>query len=430
MKVVIFTPAIKTSAIGRMACLITRALVFQGHEVVVVRTENENFLDKATHDFGAELVPWNDTGRTCRHASSAEVLVYQIGDNYAFHHGCLEWLPRFPGIVCLHDFFVGNLFYGWSQMHRLQADATLRAWYGDEVARRFFGYHNSETFIEGTREASPMTEWICSMAHGVITHSSWAVERVLNSCPGPVCVVPLAYDAQNIAKSHTTSDDGNFRILTVGHVNSNKRVASVIRAIGNSPLLRQRSVYCLVGDIQPEAAHELSNLARMCQVNLVISGEVDDATLINAIAQADVISCLRWPSLEAASASAVEAMLYGKPTIVTDTGFYREIPDSCTVKIDPENEIATLQSALELLCEDLELRRALGARGQQWAKCTFTPENYAQKLIDISTSSRKAKPVIGAMNYFADLMGRWGATENLLDVENTMGPLRLFETGS
>lgn len=430
MNIVLFTPAVKTSAIGRMACLVTRELLAQGHEVSVVRTEDEVFLDKPKHDFGVELIPWNDSDQIVSLANQADALVYQVGDNYPFHRGCLEWLPRLPGIVCLHDFFLGHLFYGWSQERRQEADAILRAWYGDEVARRFFSYPDSEAFIEGTRNTSPMTQWMCSMAHGVITHSSWGIDRVLKACPGPVYVAPLAYDApENIFKnSGTHSSDGGrqFRILTIGHVNPNKRVESVIRAIANSALLRQRSTYRLVGQIRPETIHELSVLARNSGVNLVISGEVDDAALAHAVEQADVISCLRWPSLEAASASAIEAMLYGKPTVVTDTGFYRELPDECVKKIDPNNEIDSLQSTLEQLFKDLELRHTLGIQGQQWAKSTFTPENYARKLIDIADSVNKAKPMIAAANYFVDVMNRWGATTNVINLESTMAPLHLI----
>jgi glycosyltransferase involved in cell wall biosynthesis len=357
-------------------------------------------------------------------------LVYQVGDNYQFHRGCLEWLPRLPGIVCLHDFFLGHLFDGWAQEHRREADATLHVWYGEEAARCFFRYPDSELFIKGKQDVAPMTEWICSMAHGVVTHSSWGIKRVLNSCPGPVYVAPLAYDAPKIKSIDANtyySESNQFTILTIGHINPNKRVASVIRAIGNSPLLRQRSIYRLVGNIQPEAVHELSALARKCQVNLVISGEVDEANLAHAIEQAEVVSCLRWPSLEAASASAIEAMLYGKPTIVTDTGFYRELPDTCVKKIDPENEISSLQLTLEQLLVDSQARYALGAAAKTWAEATFTPENYAQKLIDIGFSTNKAKPMIAAANYFTEIMKRWEATEELINLENTIAPLRLFK---
>src|SRR3712207_9006373 len=46
--------------------------------------------------------------------------------------GGVRWLADFPGLVCLHDFFLGHLFYGWAQTDRPQAEAILQCWYRSE----------------------------------------------------------------------------------------------------------------------------------------------------------------------------------------------------------------------------------------------------------------------------------------------------------
>ena len=431
MKLVIFTPAMKASAIGRMTSLVTRSLAGNGHEVVVVRAEDETHQSSPPHDFGVELVPWTDSDQVASLTQSADALVYQIGDNYPYHRGCLEWLPRAPGIVCLHDFYLGNLFYGWAQHHGVEAEATLRAWYGTEAAERFFRYDNFEAFIDGTKDAAPMTEWVCSLAHGIITHSSWGIQRVLKSCPGPVRVVPLAYDAPNLSALHPIDREAHrdrFNVLTIGHVNPNKRAESVIRAIGNSAVLRRNTTYRLVGHIQPDMSEHLASLARSLQVNLVISGKVDSDTLLQAIGEAHVICCLRWPSLEAASASAIEAMLYGKPVVVTDTGFYSELPDVCVRKIRIQNEIPELQQALEHLCENEGERLALGAKAAEWAAVTFSAEIYANQLIAVSLAAQRAAPMLKATQFLAGTLWQWGASPALMTLSDMTEPLRLFDS--
>lgn len=430
MNLVIFTPIIKTSAIGRMAALVTHALTVQEHEVTVVRTENENLFHRETHDFGVTVLSWNDSARLTEAVQRADTVIYQIGDNYEFHQGGLHWLPSLPGLVCLHDFYLGNLFYGWAQSRRADADAVLRTWYGGDVASQFFGFSSNGDFIADTCNVSPMTEWICSMVQGVITHSAWGCERVLNSCPGPVRVVPLAYNALDASASSNCgqpANSENLQILTIGHVNPNKRVESVIRAIGDSLLLRQRVTYRLVGHVEHETVNSLSTLARNLGVRLVISGEVDDAALSQAIAASDAISCLRWPSLEAASASAIEAMLNGKPVIVTDTGFYAEIPDQYVFKISPDNEIPDLQSVLESLLNDEGRRKAIGSQGQQWASQTFTAENYAYELTDAVEQMLKSRPTLKAVDYFCNVMHQWSENDALLNMKEIMQPLRIFE---
>lgn len=433
MRLVIFTPAIKTSAIGRSTSLVTHALTKNGHAVVVVRSEDASLMQAETHDFGVELVPWKASGRIEDLVRDADALVYHIGDNYVYHRGGLEWLHRAPGVICLHDFFLGNLFCGWAQDHMAEALKTLRAWCGDEVASAYFGHSATEKFIEATKVEAPMTEWICSMANSVITHSGWGVQRVLDSCPGPVQLVPLAYDApasESVRKGAIKRErpTEEFKVLTVGHVNPNKRAESVIRAIGNSAVLRGNTIYRLIGLIQPEVAERLASLAKSLQVKLVIAGEVDSDSLLQEIGQAHAICCLRWPSLEAASASAIEALLYGKPVMVTDTGFYAELPGDCVRKIQIQNEIPELQQELERLCQNESERVALGARAAEWAAATFSTENYANRLVDISLATQRAAPMLKASQSLAGMLWRWQASPNLMALSDVTQPLRLFDS--
>lgn len=429
MKLLIFTPTVKTSAIGRMTCLVSHALVAQGHEVVIVRTESDALLSRPSHDFGTRMIPWNDEQQVLHAAGQCDIAVYQVGDNYLYHEGCVAWLARLPGVVCLHDFFVGHMFYAWAQKNMDAANSILKHWYGDDVVKRFFKYPDNPAFIEGTKDKAPLSEWIASQALGVITHSRWGTPRLARSCAGPVSVVPLAYDApgESLATSgYEPNKFGRMKLLTIGHINGNKRVANVIRAIAASPLLKQNVVYRLVGSIDPETVLELSALANGSRVNLVISGAVDDAELAHAVGEADVMSCLRWPSLEAASASAIEAMLYGKATVVTDTGFYSEIPDDCVEKISHEDEINEIRATLERLYSSPGARAALGERARQWASSTYSADNYARQLVEVSVASQKSRPRVNAKAYFVRVMKQWGASDELLNAEETLASLAVM----
>lgn len=428
MKIVLFSPTIKKSAIGRVASLVTRKLVDQGCNVSVVRAEMSHLMNEPTHDFGVELMSWDDSRRIRKLGDRGDLFIYHIGNSYDLHAGCMAWLPRYSGVVCLHDFFLGHLFSEWSRTHPALAPAIIRSWYGEETAGRYFRFPDSESFIEGTRETAPLTEWICSMALGVVTHSHWGIERVIRSCPGPILIVPLAYTVPILGSADDVADaqNGKFNILTVGHVNRNKRIAQVIRAIGSSQLLRQKSIYRVVGKIQSELADELSALAEEQQVNLIVSGEVDDAQLTRSFIAADVVSCLRWPNLEAASASVIESMLFGKATMVFDTGFFGELPDAVVKKVDLGNEVLNVKSTLEELALDSQERDSLGARAAVWARATFSPDNYAQRLIEIGGLVAKTRPKIAAVNHFVQLLERWGASHRIMTSEDTSDPLCLF----
>ncbi|MDF4002850.1 glycosyltransferase family 4 protein [Luteibacter sp. PPL552] len=427
MNIVIFTPAIRSSAIGRMAAIVVRELLARGHEVHVVRAESEALQVHPTHDFGVECLPWMSP-RVADVVAAADLVSHQIGNSFDYHEGNLHWLDSAPGLVSLHDFYLGHLFFGWACQHVEEAKRELVRWYGVGAGDAFFAHANDASFIDLTRDSMPMTEWIASRAIGVVTHSSWGVARVLDACAGPVWTLPLAYDAHGEASDRSARDpDADVAVLTVGHVNPNKRVDQVIQAIGSSELLRRRIVYRIVGRAEPSMQAHLSALAQSLDVRIVISGEVDDAVLEQAFSQADIVTCLRWPSLESASASAIEAMLHGKPTLVTDNAFYSELPDDCVVKIHMDDERNEIRTSLESLCTDVAGAHALGDRARVWARHMFTAAKYADGLEALASPFRRAlwlkRGAEAISGYLRSWHGgmHWMGTPSLADVTDIIG---------
>lgn len=430
MKLVFFSPFLKASAIGRVTALLVRSLYALGHTAVVIRAEQEDLLHSPVHLCEAEVIAWTQADAVNDAIRDADAVIYQIGDNYLYHQGCLHWLPLQPGIVCLHDFFVAHLFMGWAQGRIAEAQEILTQWYGAAAAPEFFASAvNAETFLATASGSYPMTEWICSMASGVISHSNWGMSRVEKACPGPVRVVSLPYDAPGAEPVSNRSFASTARIclLTVGHANQNKRIDSVIRAIGASETLRKHVTYRLCGWIDPSVAATLTALAHSLSVELLISGQLEDADLQMAFKEADVLCSLRWPSLEAASASVIEGLLYGKPIVVTDTGFYSELPNDCVRKISPANEIADLTVVLEQLCDDADARHRLALRGQQWATATFRADHYAARVLEMAQLTAASGPIVTMVSCLLDQLNAWGGTDALLTAEDMARPLEIFE---
>jgi len=433
MKIVFFTPVLKVSAIGRVSSLVVPQLLKLGHEVVVVRTEDPGFFEKPIHPFSCRVIFWTNEEQVLQLATQADLLVYQIGDHYPYHRGCLEWLPALPGVVSLHDNFLGNLFFPWAEkIGRACAIEQICTLYGSEVARRFFDHADAASFISYASEFAPMTEWVASMASAVIIHSGWSIDRIKTACVGPIEVVPLPYDAPYASyatNSRRQIMDGRRRViaLTIGHVNANKRYTSVIKAIGMSPLLRSCLTYRIVGAIEPPIKKDLQALAKELNVEMVITGEVDDRTLADEIQQADVMCCLRWPVLEAASASTIEAMLYGKPAIVIDTGFYHELPDDCVLKVAIKSELTDLQRVLEYLVDSPDEGIAIGKLASQYAHKTFRPDYYATRIIAMKQRLDRSQLILNAAQVFSDQLKNWGAKGDPEILASITAPLTLFK---
>jgi glycosyltransferase involved in cell wall biosynthesis len=430
VRLLFFTPALRASAVARASTLIVRALLRQRHQVTVVRTEDTSYLSMPTRVFDVELVRWDDRARVDQEMRSSDSVIHQIGNSYEFHRGNLDWLAASGGVVCLHDFFLGHLFWGWSEARRDRAANILRAWYGAGVAAGYFAFSDPGGFIDSTHREAPMVEWIASMADGVATHSSWGVDRVLASCGGPVDVMPLPYDAPNAVPADMADAPAHadrFMLLTIGHINPNKRVDTVISAIASSRLLRERCHYQLVGRVEPETSRNLAALAASLRVSLELTGEVDDERLALAMRRADVLCCLRLPALEAASASAIEAMLYGKAVVVLDTAFYRELPDDCVCKVAPESGTAGVRRALERFAQQRDQGRALGARARNWAAATFSADAYAEGLVALCERAVRSAPALRAARTSAESLLAWGASDRERTNRLTLDPLQILE---
>ncbi len=188
----------------------------------------------------------------------------------------------------------------------------------------------------------------------------------------------------------------NTLLVTVGHVNSNKRVHAVIEALAARPHLCRALTYAVVGPADSVYQDRLLKAVRKHRLENVVHflGYVSDDVLESYVEQADVCVNLRFPATEGASGSAVEEMMRARPLLVTDTGFFRELPDDCVLKVDPQREAQELPVALDRLIRDVELRRRMGRRAAEFAEENCRPEQYALNLLQFAREVRDAIPLL------------------------------------
>lgn len=416
MKVAWVTPYSTRSAIGRFSRMLTGALNEIGHAVTIVRCETVEVLNGSEVLAGTKVVRWDEVFDRPDFWDPFDTVVYNIGNHYPFHAGVLDLLPKYPGIGIFHDYYLLSLFLGWrnaSGGHGV-ADRILDDLYGEGAALRLHAAEGYADWCEYTSEHFPMTEWIAQLVHGAVAHSSFYAERLKRWCGGPVMVTPLTYDALSEFGSLAGRDENaSVTVLTIGHVNENKRVESVIRAIGSSALLRNRCSYHVVGLVTDKERDRLTAVAQSVFFRgLEITGEVSNEILQERIEAADVICCLRWPVLEGASASTIEAMLSGRPVIVTDAGFYRDLPDDLVFKVDAKCELRSLTAHLTRLVLDPALRAAVGVRAAAWAQQAFSVEAYVARLVPFLEDVARLRPALRTAADFGHLLAELGLRPN------------------
>jgi glycosyltransferase involved in cell wall biosynthesis len=154
-----------------------------------------------------------------------------------------------------------------------------------------------------------------------------------------------------------------------------------------------------VGRIEPAYRARLESLIAELglQDAVHVHGEVSDFELHWRFVEADVLACLRWPALEGASASCIEAMSYGKAVIVTDSGFYNSIPSDCVLKVSLAHEAQELAQHLEMAVVDVNRRDALGNRARDWARQEYAPETYAERIEPLLEAAAEERPSADAL---------------------------------
>ena len=410
MRVVLVTPTARSSAIGAISSRLALHLAINGHKVDVVGSETTASFGAPEHPFPSATIHYGESvvEEKLRHADS---VIYQIGNNYSNHAGAVYWLHRMPGVVCLHDAFLGHLFSAWAQENWARAQSVLARWYGPEVQRDYWDWQARSDFLESTIERAPMTEWICSAATGIFTHSNYYVNRAVSACSGPVWSFPLCHAKDTSAVVDLVSArqlrvPDRYVVVTFGHIIPNKRVDLIIDAIGTDPKLKQTVDYRVVGPITPSYRHALERQAHHKGVSFTLTGEVSDAQLAVEISDADAVVALRWPAAEIASASVIESLWYGKPTIVTNTGWYSELPDDIVYKTHSNIESEQLSKILMSVLHSSN-KLAKVDKITNYSRVTFNSETYCAYVLQFIVQNYKIFLVQNEIRRILSSLTRW-----------------------
>ena len=412
MKVAWFTPFSRRSAIGEYSTHVASALADSCDVELWVATEDSRRkTDLPVRDFAA-------SPRLLNHLPEYELVVYNMGDHLGFHGAIYDVSRKYPGVVVLHDRIAHNLLFSY-WLARGRTDeyvALMEAFYGARgrrIAEESFAGRRKPVW-ESDEEllAFPLFEEVLVGARGVVVHSPSHADAVRERWWGPVGSLFLpAYRPAGrrpaSLPSRLSRDPSRVSLLTVGHVNRNKQVDTVIRALGSDHTLAEAVRYFVVGPYDPGSPYwaHLQDLVREHDLDETVEliGYQPDDVLLALMQDADVFLNLRYPSLEGASASLMQELSLGAPVVVAATGSFAELPDDCVVKVPPRDEKA-LVSALRSLVFDQGLRQRLGREALRFTE-SHSPERFAAEFLAFHEEVRSWSPVLQLCDAVASELG-------------------------
>src|SRR6185312_2727190 len=132
---------------------------------------------------------------------------------------------------------------------------------------------------------------------------------------------------------------------------------------------------------------------------LVREGWVDEARLWALMGGSDALVNLRYPTMGETSGSVIRGLSLGKAMIVSDVGWFAELPDDVALKIPvDEYEVPTLAAALKLVTQRHE---QLGARALAYMRDEHDLDRaaagYARAIEEAAGGERVADAVLGEL---------------------------------
>jgi glycosyltransferase involved in cell wall biosynthesis len=305
-----------------------------------------------------------------KRAPSADVALYHVGNDPDAHGWIVDALWKRPGVVVLHEFVLHHLVAGIT-IGRGNGRGYLDAMERDlGVAGRLLGLGVLDNLLpllwETQPERFPLAGVVLDHAHGVIVHSDYVARNAraagydgrLWRIPHPVWPPEPVVPDGGVA--------GDPLIGCFGFLNMNKRIPQLLEAFASLRRRRPGARLLLVG-----AAGERFDVGRRLErLGLTAGVErldyVPEERMWSLMAACDVLVNLRYPTMGETSGSVIRALSLGKPLLVSDVGWFSELPGDAVLKVPvDEFEVATLEAALGFAVDH---RASLGAAARAYVE--------------------------------------------------------------
>lgn len=295
-------------------------------------------------------------GRT-RPVAGTDVALYHIGNDPDAHAWIVDALRRRPGVVVLHDFVIHHLVAGMT-IGRKDGHAYLSAMEREAgVAGRMLGWGVLEGRVpplwEVRPEEFPLASEVLDRATGVIVHSRYAETHAReHGYEGPLWRIP--HPAWPTPAIEAAEVEGAPLIGCFGHLNENKRIPQLLRAFAEFRRTHPAARLLLVGAEAPgfDLGGRLERLGLEAE-GVIREPYVEEARLWSLLAACDACVLLRAPTMGETSGSAIRTLSLGKPLVVSDLGWFAELPDDVAFKVPVggDDEIRAIVAALERLAD-------------------------------------------------------------------------------
>jgi glycosyltransferase involved in cell wall biosynthesis len=305
----------------------------------------------------------------------ADVTLYHLGNDVDAHGWIFRLLGRQRGVVVLHDFVLHHLMAGLT-VGRGDGEAYLELLEMEAgIAGRLLGHGVLDGSIpplwESRPQDFPLVDSVLARAEGVIVHSSYVARRVrMRRYEGPIWHIP--HPAWNVPRRRPFPLPNRDRTVIgcFGNLNATKRLPQLLEAVARLRAEDRGVLLVLAGSVAPglDLPERAARLGLEEGKDLLLLGRVPEDRLWDLILASDVCVTLRHPTMGETSGMAIRALSAGKPLVVSDAGWFAELPAGVAAQVPVDAwETDMLTTILAELCADRSLRQSLGRSALEYA---------------------------------------------------------------
>lgn len=303
-----------------------------------------------------------------------------IGNNQD-HARILDVLSHTPGLVVLHDLTILYLLECWANQtlgDPRQLIGLTRLFQGGAAAGLTdFKFTGNGPLVSMYAEVNCL-ELMRDIATGVITHSHYG-EVLLRTAGYERDIAVIPHFAQCPPEEHKAAQRADWRarlnipdtavvFASLGFVTRNKTLDVALEALAQLPAGAGDWRYIIAGENRDP------NVLATCQRlgledRVIFLGYLETGDFDAILAASDVLINLRFPTSGETSGTVCRALATGLPCILSNHGWYGELPDAVSWKVTPDRAIQQeLRLTLLMALIDRETRQAKGRNAAAYAK--------------------------------------------------------------
>lgn len=375
-----------------------------------------------------------------RNADQYDAILYEFGAS-EFHAHMLDLLERYPGVVGLHDAYLGGMV-GYMDFNLGQSgrySRELLASHGTQARVYYAPSKNHPDPNFASMVDLPCTKGIIDGALGLISHSPFNFEVAKEFYPqgwlapyriiSQMVVSPpkLPEEERGKLRSGLGFKPTDIVVATFGHITWTKLGNLLLEAFSQLTTDRDCDIYLVyAGELADDKfGHDLKKavLNSIKKKLIRITGFLNDGDYSNYLRAADLAVQLRTNSRGGTPRGVLDCLSHGVPVVVNNDASYCDYPDDVVCKVSASPSSREISDTLKQLIDDPSQLSKLSKNGLNYISLHHNPResaaSYASAISEFMGRERFADDGLLAENLAPHLA-------NIDNAEEICGKVSVF----